>query len=131
MIYQINVKTGYVVKVANSAADEDDYYVKFFGNNGRDGDGVWEECAKPGDNIEFDKGTMPIQMVREANGTFTVSQVTWDNAEVGTTVVGGTNPRPSFVGNTINQLVFFRNRLVMLSDENVIMSRPGYFLIFG
>ena len=60
---------GYVVKVANSAADEDDYYVKFFGNNDRDGDGVWEECAKPGDNIEFDKGTMPIQMVREANGT--------------------------------------------------------------
>ena len=121
---------GYVVKVANSAADEDDYYVKFFGNNDRDGDGVWEECAKPGDNIEFDKGTMPIQMVREANGTFTVSQVTWLNAEVGTTVVGGTNPRPSFVGKTVNQLVFFRNRLVMLSDENVIMSRPGDFFNF-
>ena len=123
-------KHGYVVKVANSAADEDDYYVKFFGNNGRDGDGVWEECAKPGDNIEFDKGTMPIQMVREANGTFTVSQVSWDNAEVGTTVVGGTNPRPSFVGNTVNNLVFFRNRLVILSDENVIMSRPGDFFNF-
>ena len=121
---------GYVVKVANSAADEDDYYVKFFGNNDRDGDGVWEECAKPGENIEFDKSTMPIQMVREANGTFTVSQVTWANAEVGTTVVGGTNPRPSFVGKTVNQLVFFRNRLVMLSDENVIMSRPGDFFNF-
>ena len=37
---------------------------------------------------------MPIQMVREANGTFTVSQVSWDNAEVGTTVVGGTKPSP-------------------------------------
>ena len=47
-----------------------DYYVKFFGNNDRDGDGVWEECAKPGDNIEFDKGTMPIQMVREAKWYF-------------------------------------------------------------
>ena len=46
-------KHGYVVKVANSEADEDDYYVKFFGNNDRDGDGVWEECAKPGRNIEF------------------------------------------------------------------------------
>ena len=121
---------GYVVKIANSAADEDDYYVKFFGNNDKDGDGVWEECAKPGDNIEFDKGTMPIQMVREADGTFTVSQVSWDNAEVGTTVVGGTNPRPSFVGKTVNQLVFFRNRLVILSDENVIMSRPGDFFNF-
>jgi hypothetical protein len=133
---------GYVVKIANSAADEDDYYVKFFGNNDRDGDGVWEECAKPGDNIEFNKGTMPIQLVSrvdDASGTitgtaygiyFTVEQVTWDNAEVGTTVVGGTNPRPSFVDKTVNQLVFFRNRLVILSDENVIMSRPGDFFNF-
>ena len=135
-------KHGYVVKIANSAADEDDYYVKFFGNNDKDGDGVWEECAKPGDNIEFDKGTMPIQLVRrvdDASGTvtgianglyFTVEQVTWDNALVGTTVVGGTNPRPSFIGKTINKLVFFRNRLVILSEENVIMSRPGDFFNF-
>ena len=134
-------KHGYVVKVANSEADEDDCYLKFFGklkdggdeNNDADyldGAGVWEECAKPGDNIEFNKGTMPIQLVREANGTFTVSQVNYDKAEVGTTVVGGTNPRPSFVGHTINQLVFFRNRLVFLSDENVIMSRPGDFFNF-
>ena len=120
-------KHGYVVKVANSEADEDDYYVKFFGNNDRDGDGVWEECAKPGRNIEFDKGTMPIQLVRQANGTFTLSQASWENAEVGDDL---TNPNPSFVGNTVNQLVFFRNRLVFLSDENVIMSRPGEFFNF-
>ena len=120
-------KHGYVVKVANSEADEDDYYVKFFGNNDRDGDGVWEECAKPGRNIEFDKGTMPIQLVRQANGTFTVSQSSWENAEVGDDL---TNPNPSFVGKTVNQLVFFRNRLVFLSDENVIMSRPGEFFNF-
>ncbi|ADD95393.1 tail tubular protein B [uncultured phage MedDCM-OCT-S05-C532] len=120
-------KHGYVVKVANSEADEDDYFVKFYGNNDRDGDGVWEECAKPGRNIEFDKGTMPIQLVRQANGTFTVSQATWENADVGDTL---TNPNPSFVGKTVNQLVFFRNRLVFLSDENVIMSRPGEFFNF-
>ncbi len=120
-------KHGYVVKVANSEADADDYYVKFFGHNNRDGDGVWEECAKPGRNIEFDKGTMPIQLVRQANGTFTLSQATWENAEVGDDL---TNPNPSFVDNKINQLVFFRNRLVFLSDENVIMSRPGEFFNF-
>ena len=28
----------------------------------KDGDGVWEKCAKPGE-IEFDKGTMPIQLL--------------------------------------------------------------------
>jgi len=120
-------KHGYVVKVANSEADEDDYYVKFFGNNDRDGDGVWEECSKPGRKIEFDKGTMPVQLVRQANGTFTVEQVTWDDCEVGDDL---TNPEPSFVGENVNQLVFFRNRLVILSEENVIMSRPGDFFNF-
>ena len=123
-------KHGYIVKVANSEADEDDYYVKFVGNNDRDGDGVWEECVKPGDNTTYDPATMPIQIVREANGTFTVQQVTYDPAQVGDTSVNGTNPRASFVGKTINNLLFFRNRLVMLSDENVIMSRPGDFFNF-
>ena len=73
---------------------------------------------------------MPLQMVREANGTFTLSTVTWDNAQVGDTSVNGTNPQPSFIGNTINKMMFFRNRFVLLSDENVIMSRPGDFYNF-
>ena len=34
-------KHGYVVKVKNSIANEDDYFVKFFGANGRDGPGTW------------------------------------------------------------------------------------------
>jgi len=123
-------KHGYVVKVANSDAEEDDYYVKFFGHNDRDGEGIWEECAKPGTNIEIDPGTMPLQLVRQANGTFTLSTVTWDNAQVGDTSIDGTNPQPSFIGNTINKMMFFRNRLVLLSDENVIMSRPGDFYNF-
>ena len=45
---------------------------------------------------------MPIQLVRQANGTFLVSQATWENAEVGDDL---TNPNPSFVGKTVNQLV--------------------------
>ena len=123
-------KHGYVVKISNSEAEEDDYYVKFFGNNDRDGEGVWEECAMPETDIEFDAGTMPLQLVRQANGTFTLSTVTWDNAQVGDTSVDGTNPRPSFIGKAINKMMFFRNRLVLLSDENVIMSRPGDFTNF-
>ena len=124
-------KHGYVVKVANSEAEEDDYYVKFVSNNGNSGTGVWEECPKPGSEIKYDPATMPIQLVREADGTFTVKQNTWQEALVGDTIAnGGTNPRASFVGKTINKMVFFRNRLVMLSDENVIMSQPGEFFNF-
>ena len=145
-------KHGYVVKVANSEADEDDYYVKFIGNNDRDGEGVWEECAQPGRMTSFDAGTMPIQLVRQANGSFKISQVSWDDVAVGSEITAG---KPSFVsgygvaGTTendvdasdyktldtnrkkyINKMLFFRNRMVMLSDENVFMSRPGDFFNF-
>tara|TARA_R100000700_G_scaffold2386_2_gene5126 strand:- start:305 stop:3454 length:3150 start_codon:yes stop_codon:yes gene_type:complete len=135
-------KHGYVVKVANSEAEEDDYYVKFFGDNDRDGNGVWEECAKPGTNIEYDKATLPIQIVRQssttqdqsgnthANGWFKISQIDWENALVGDTDEDGTNPRASFVGKTINKMMFWRNRLIMLSDENIIMSQAGDFYNF-
>ncbi len=123
-------KNGFVVKVANSANEEDDYYLKFFANNGFDGEGVWEECVRPGDKINFDATTMPLQLVRTNSTTFTLSEVAWEGAQVGNTDPDGTNPQASFVGKTINKMVFFRNRLVMLSDENVIMSRPGNFFNF-
>ena len=125
-------KHGYVVKVGNSEAEEDDYYVKFIGKlkadgNYLDGEGVWEECPKPGVSTEFNPSTMPIQIVRQADGTFKIEQVPWEKRLVGDEV---TVPKPSFIGKAINKMLFFRNRLVMLSDENVIMSQPGEFFNF-
>tara|TARA_X000001382_G_scaffold23475_1_gene14353 strand:+ start:1265 stop:4714 length:3450 start_codon:yes stop_codon:yes gene_type:complete len=125
-------KHGYVIEVANSEADEDNYYVKFFGNNDKDGDGVWEECPKPGITTTIDPGTMPVKLVRQSDGNFKVSQIAWDARGVGDDI---TAPEPSFVTGTdgdrkINNMMFFRNRLVFFSDENVIMSRPGEFYNF-
>jgi hypothetical protein len=51
----------------------------------------------------------------------------WDDALVGDHV---TNPEPSFIGKNINKMLFFRNRFTVLSDENIIMSRPGDFTNF-
>ena len=123
----LQCKHGYVLKVRNSEADEDDYYMKFFGKDDRDGPGTWEECAKPGRTIDFDKGTLPIQLVRTNATTFTLSQVDWDSCLVGDSV---TAPEPSFVGAKINKLLFFRNRLAILSGENVIISQPGAYYNF-
>ena len=125
-------KHGYIIKVKNSESEEDDYYLKFFGQQKADGTyldgkGVWEECPKPGIKTSFDPATMPIQIVRQADGTFKVEQVTWEDRLVGDEV---TVPEPSFIGKKINKMLFFRNRLVMLSDENVIMSQPGKFFNF-
>ena len=106
------------------------------------GDGIWEECLAPEQQFRFDVQTMPHQLIRQANGNFEIKAIPiadqsldsnlpqWEDAKVGTTDINGTNPQPSFVGKTINNMLFWRNRLVMLRDENVIMSRPGDFFNF-
>ena len=112
---------GYIVKVSNARiSDEDDYYLRFEGENNLDGSGSWVECAKPG--ITKTLTNMPLVIQRTATTTFTVKQFTYAERGVGDEV---TNPMPSFVGKRINKVVFFRNRLAFLSGENVVLCRPG------
>ena len=139
-------KHGMVVEIVNSQAEEDNHFVKFFGNNDKDGEGTWEECAKPGRKIRFNRSTMPVVLIRTADGNFrlteldgssytvttadgpvTASAPQWDDALVGDDV---TNPEPSFVGKEINKMLFFRNRFSILADEYIVMSRPGDFTNF-
>ena len=111
-------------------ADEDDYYLRFDGQNQKDGSGAWSECAKP--NISKRLYNMPLVIQRTAATTFTISQRTVDSdgndsfkyhdRRVGDDI---TNPLPSFVTQRINKVLFFRNRLALLSAENVVLSRPG------
>ena len=122
-------KHGYIVQVKNARmADEDDYYLRFDGQNNKDGSGAWSECAKPG--IAKTLTNMPIVIQRTATKTFTVKQFEYHDRRVGDE---NTNPLPSFISRDannnfdgrINKVLFFRNRLAFLSGENVILSRPG------
>ena len=114
-------KHGYIVKVSNALrSEEDDYYLKFEGQNDKDGNGSWTECAKSG--ITTTLTNMPLVIQRTGTTTFTVKQFTYGVRDVGDTF---TNPMPSFVGKRINKVLFFRNRLAFLAGENVVTSRPG------
>ena len=114
-------KHGYIVKVSNARmSDEDDYYLRFEGENNVDGTGSWTECAKPGIVTSFTN--MPLVIQRTATTTFTVKQFTYADRAVGD---DETNPIPSFVGKRINKVLFFRNRLAFLAGENVVLCRPG------
>ena len=114
-------KHGYIVRVANALrSEEDDYYLKFEGQNSKDGSGSWTECALPG--ITTTLTNMPLVIQRTGTTTFTVKQFTYGVRDVGDTF---TNPMPSFVGKRVNKVLFFRNRLAILAGENVITSRPG------
>ena len=115
-------KDGYIIKISNARmSDEDDYYLKFEGDNG-DGTGSWIECAKPGIVLGFNNIKMPHVLQRQASGNFLVKAFTYATRTVGDDL---TNPLPSFNGKTINKVLFFRNRLAFLSGENVILCKPG------
>jgi len=128
----VQCRHGYIVKVSNARiSDEDDYYLRFEGNDNLDGSGSWVECAKPG--IEKSLNNMPlvIQRTNIANqnasnevATFTIRTYKYADRAVGDET---TNPLPTFVGKPINKVIFFRNRLAFLSGENVVLSRPGTF----
>jgi len=108
----------------------------------RFGEGIWEECAAPNLDVKFDVDTMPLQLKRVlpgtfsingggstsyANGAFRFEYPPWDDRDVGDDL---TNPKPSFVNNKITKIFFFRNRIGMLSGENVILSRVNDFYNF-
>ena len=108
----------------------------------RFGEGVWEEVVQPGKDIEIDNTTMPIALTRVlpgsfsingggsttySNGAFRFSYPDWYKRDCGDDI---TNPEPSFIGQTIQKMVFFRNRIALLSAENVILSRVNDFYNF-
>jgi hypothetical protein len=107
-------------------------------------DGVWEEVVAPGIQYKFDTATMPHALVKIASGKFLFTPLNGDNAQS----YGGTaytssqawanrvagdedsNPFPSFINKKITNLFFYKNRLGLLSGENVILSESGEFFNF-
>jgi len=119
---------GFTCRVRGSSdTDLDDFYVTYEATPQSPFGGVWKEGAKPNEKNQIWKATMPHTLVREANGTFTFKPHDWDDRKVGDLE---SCPHPSFVGKQINDVFFHRNRLGVLSDENVIFSEAGEFFNF-
>jgi hypothetical protein len=112
---------GFIVKIIGLASTgADDYYVKFVSNAGSGfGHGVWQETVAPGIAYLFDATTMPHVLIRNNDGTFTFQKFTWSGRIAGDAISA---KEPSFVGSKIQNVNLFRNRLVLLADENVITS---------
>jgi hypothetical protein len=122
--------TDFVVEVVGENTNNfDNYYVKFKPNNpaATFDEGVWEESVKSDIKIALDATTMPHTLVRNGDGTFTFAKATWGNRVAGDE---DSAPEPSFIGTTITDVFFFKNRLGFIADENVIMSRAGEFFEF-
>ena len=115
-------KTGVKIKVTGDEGDNlTDYFVNFVGN------GVWSETIAPATSLGLDNTKMPHALINNNNGTFTFKQLTFNERICGDAT---TNPDPSFVGQTIQNLTFYKNRLGLLAGENLVFTENGGFFNF-
>jgi len=112
---------GIVLKITGDTAKfQDNFYVNL--NDAKNG--VWEETVGQGLQNQLDASTLPIQLIKETDGSFSLQQTPWNARVAGD---DETNEFPSFVGKKINDIFFHQNRLGVLSDENVIFTESGEF----
>lgn len=125
----IQAKNGYKVKIVNTTdVDIDDMWVEFqSSHNATYGGGAWVETTAPDVFYKLDPLTMPHQLVRQADGSFTYGPVTFIDRLVGD---DNTNPLPSFVNNKISHIFFYRNRLGFLTGGSVVLSKAADFFNF-
>ena len=103
----------------------DNYYVKYEG-------GVFLETFKPGLDNSFDASTMPhkLGVRRNTDGeTYTTffDPIEWGDRKVGDLDSAG---EPSFIGQPIQDVFFYRNRLGFLCGDNVVLSESGEYYNF-
>ena len=117
-------KADMIIKVTGEEGDTlSDYFVKYAGG------GVWSETLAPDTSLGATNSTMPHALINNNNGTFTFKELDWVDRTCGDTE---TNPDPTFLGKTIQNLTFYKNRLGILSGENLILSEnAGFFNFFA
>lgn len=109
-------RDGRLVLVKQDQSDTgDDYWVWFKG-------GEWQETFGWGAYEYPDKTTLPVVLIDNLDGTWTLDYRDYPGRTVGD---ADSNPAPSFLGQKISDMFRYKGRLVLLSGENIIMSRKG------
>jgi len=113
-------KTDVILKITGEEGDTlSDYYVKFTGKSG-----VWNETLAPATSLGITNSTMPHALINNNNGTFTFQELAWTDRVCGD---ADSNPNPTFIGKNVNNLTYYKNRLGILSGENLILTENASF----
>ena len=132
---------GYVIEVTGKSGDDfNNYWLKFNEDpESEEGKGKWKESLAPNLIEGVDPETMPHILLRKADGTFKFGPAVdgfdedlpnmdgWIPRRCGD---DASNPQRSFIGFGVNDIGTFQDRLVLLVDENVIMSRSRDYFNF-
>lgn len=102
--------------------------------------GYWEETIAPNVSTGFNENTMPVALIRTSVSPLTFMATFLDGSETINSLplaweprlVGDeeSNSQPSFVGNTIQDIFLYNNRLGFLTEDNVSMSQAGDYYNF-
>ena len=104
------------IRILNSAADEDDYHLKYVAYDGKHGRGYWQETLARNASPGFDAATMPHILLNIGPTSFEFKPIPWEPRAAGDDV---TSPEPSFIGFPIQSTFFYSNRFGALSEDNV------------
>lgn len=107
-----------IVKVDGlNTLDTSAYWVRYDGK-------TWIEHRDPRMPNHLIDYTMPHKLVRNADFTFTLSVIDYEDILVGDV---NTNPIPEFVGSPIKDLFFVNSRLGILTKNGISLSQQGEF----
>ena len=125
----VRAPDGFRVAVRGDAeSGEDDYYLRFEVNDGQAfGEGGWIEIVGHNLKTSLDSSTLPLQLINTGVDTFTLGVTAWTSRKAGD---DDTNPFPSFVGKTLNNFVFYKNRLGFIFQDSLVLSEAGALFNF-
>lgn len=140
----------FVVRIENTETENAPYWVKYqlLVSDGTTS-GSWVETVKPNIPTKLDPRTMPVRLKRKQDKTyrttdnplgvyFELDLHAWDNRTVGD---DDTAPLPAFcseldeklrpiISKRIRGMLFHKNRLCMLTEENCVFSETGEYTNF-
>lgn len=125
IVFSLDPPVGDIFEVIGDQGNAfDSYYVESVAKS------AYEETVKPGLQNIISNHSMPWKLVPNSASNPTSFQFTqnfWGERTVGDE---DSAPTPSFVGKTISDMFFYKNRLGFLCEENVILSAAGDYLRF-
>ena len=102
------------------AIDSASYWIKYDGNK-------WNETFDPNMLSKVNDETMPHKLTRNADGTFTLAVVDWNDLAVGDS---DSNPMPEFFGDSIRDMFIIGGRFGIVSRNGITLSQQGNFFNF-
>lgn len=120
---------GYAVRIAENSDENFDIWMTFVTESpvavgtGFGQIGFWKEAIAPNMKLSIDPNDMPhILEYIDSDGSFRVKRMDLRERRTGNDV---SNPIPSFVGNTINDVSLFQSRLMLTAGNYLVGSRTN------